>query len=327
MGLLPNALPKSASHLPSTILELPAVSRAIAAGAEMASHGKVKPGNTGEDAATPKEQKKSEPENPITIAISSGIFQGPVIHFVKALKMMNDALRENYPQSKEIFRVLLTSDDLPDSLKTIISENELDDLIIPLPVSGKDLIGELQKNSTLLYLSAEKSKAEEALNNGIAAAAVFIPEKMEEVSETQLRVAFDGDAVLFSNKSELVFKNGLEAFLKHEKDNIDIPMEEGPLKGFLEVLQRLQRKLQDKRMCPIRTYLVTSRSAGCDGYRALNTLRTWDLEADEAVFLSGTKKGPTLEKIRPHIFFDDQMSHIKAALAVGTLACLVPNHA
>jgi len=102
------------------------------------------------------------------------------------------------------------------------------------------------------------------------------------------------------------------------------------LRGFLEVLQRLQRKLHDKKIkgiFPIRTYLVTSRGTGCNGYRALNTLRTWDLETDEAVFLAGTKKGPTLEKIRPHIFFDDQMSHINAALAVGTLACLVPHHA
>ncbi|XP_072221919.1 cytosolic 5'-nucleotidase 1A-like [Leuresthes tenuis] len=296
----------------------------------MASSGKVEPGNRGEYSATPKKQKKWEPENPITIAISANIFQDPVISFVKALKMVNDALRQNYPESKELFRVLLTSDNLPDSLMTTISENELDDLIIPLPVGGRDFIGELRENNTLLYLSAEKSKAGEALNNGIAAAAVFIPETMEGVSETQLRVAFDGDAVLFSNESELFFKDGLEAFFKHEKDNVDNPMNEGPLKGFLEVLQRLQRKLRDKKIegiFPIRTYLVTSRGTGCAGYRALNTLCTWDLETDEAVFLCGTEKGPTLEKIRPHIFFDDRMNHINAALAVGTFACLVPDHA
>ena len=135
-------------------------------------------------------------------------------------------------------------------------------------MGGRDFIVELKENNTLLYLSAEKSKAEEALKNGkdyqisirqtviintrssrtysqlpystlreksvwflvslsgIAAAAVLIPEKMEEVSETQLCVAFDGDAVLFSNESELVFEKGLEAFLKHEKDKVGIPMNE-----------------------------------------------------------------------------------------------------
>nr|XP_024656637.1 cytosolic 5'-nucleotidase 1A-like [Maylandia zebra] len=75
--------------------------------------------------------------------------------------------------------------------------------------------------------------------------------------------------------------------------------------------------------CPIRTYLVTSRGADCGGYRALNTLRTWGLELDEAVLLGGANKGPTLQRIKPHIFFDDQQRHVDAALEVGTVACLV----
>ena len=75
--------------------------------------------------------------------------------------------------------------------------------------------------------------------------------------------------------------------------------------------------------CPICTYLVTSRGAGCDGYRALNTLHSWGLEIDEAVFLGGTPKGPALEKIRPHIFFDDQGCHIENALKFGIVACHV----
>ncbi|CAK6984856.1 cytosolic 5'-nucleotidase 1A-like, partial [Scomber scombrus] len=100
----------------------------------------------------------------------------------------------------------------------------------------------------------------------------------------------------------------------------------GPFKGFLEVLEKLKRKLHNKGLtknCPIRTYLVTSRSAGYDGYRALNTLRSWGLEIDEAVFLGGSKKGPVLEKIRPHIFFDDQDRHITNALQIGIVSCHV----
>ncbi|XP_061650205.1 cytosolic 5'-nucleotidase 1A-like isoform X2 [Phyllopteryx taeniolatus] len=101
----------------------------------------------------------------------------------------------------------------------------------------------------------------------------------------------------------------------------------GPLKGFLEALGKLQRKFFDKGLrmdCPIRTYLVTARSAASSGTRALKTLRSWGLEIDEALFLAGAPKGPMLEKIRPHIFFDDQMFHVEGAAELGTVACHVP---
>jgi len=76
--------------------------------------------------------------------------------------------------------------------------------------------------------------------------------------------------------------------------------------------------------CQIRTYLVTARSAASSGARALKTLRSWGLEIDEALFLAGAPKGPMLEKIRPHIFFDDQMFHVEGAAEMGTVACHVP---
>lgn len=99
------------------------------------------------------------------------------------------------------------------------------------------------------------------------------------------------------------------------------------MKGFLEALGKLQKKFYGKgqRMdCPIRTYLVTSRSAASSGTRALKTLRSWGLEIDEALFLAGAPKGPMLEKIRPHIFFDDQLFHVEGAAEMGTVACHVP---
>lgn len=103
---------------------------------------------------------------------------------------------------------------------------------------------------------------------------------------------------------------------------------QGPLKGFLEALGKLQKKFDDKGQrldCPIRTYLVTARGAASSGTRALKTLRSWGLEIDEALFLAGAPKGPMLEKIRPHIFFDDQMFHVEGAAEIGTVACHVPN--
>ncbi|KAM9707578.1 cytosolic 5'-nucleotidase 1A-like isoform 1-T1 [Menidia menidia] len=287
----------------------------------MASSRMVPPKDNGEHSTTKVKKHKSDPEIPITVAISSDIFRGPVINFAKALKEVNEALTEKYPKSRELFEVLLISDNSPESLRSTISENDLDDLIT---VSEEDLTALLQQKKIHLFLSAERPKAEEALKMGTAAA-VICPKKMEALPETQaetpLRIAFDGDAVLFSNESELVFKGGLNAFLRHEEEKAEEPMNKGPFKEFLEVLQKLQRKLDTK---AIRTYLVTSRGAGCAGYRALKTLRSWGLETDEAVFLSGTKKGPTLKRIRPHIFFDDQESHIRAAFEAGTLAGHVP---
>ena len=102
---------------------------------------------------------------------------------------------------------------------------------------------------------------------------------------------------------------------------------QGPLKGFLKALGKLQRKFyaQNERLnCPIRTYLVTARSAASSGARVLKTLRSWGLEIDEALFLAGAPKGPLLQKIKPHIYFDDQMFHIEGAKEMGTISAHVP---
>uniref|UniRef100_A0A3Q1EKV7 Cytosolic 5'-nucleotidase 1A-like n=1 Tax=Acanthochromis polyacanthus TaxID=80966 RepID=A0A3Q1EKV7_9TELE len=239
---------------------------------------------------------------------------------------------------EELFKVLLIGDSSLDSFNKAVRKHG-EWLTHPQNNTGTftegfdsiNLISSLSRTNTHLYLSAEPGlrMVQEALSKGIAAAIMKSPEKIKTNGEDQLRVVFDGDAVLFSDESERVFKCGLQAFLNNERENVEIPMNEGPFKRFLEVLERLKMKLQVKapdEPCPIRTYLVTSRDGGCGGYRALNTLRTWGLMVDEAVFLGGTEKGPTLDRIRPHIFFDDQQRHIEAALEVGTVACLVPQH-
>ncbi|XP_039459051.1 cytosolic 5'-nucleotidase 1A-like [Oreochromis aureus] len=267
--------------------------------------------------------RKSEREIPVTIAMSSGLLfkqeqegYGPAFKFVKALKAVNAELRHHYPDSNELFKVIF------------IDDTTSSDFLMDQTCERNQLVSELRRNNTHLYLSDEPNKVQEALNAGVAAAIMFTPTNIITESENQLRVAFDGDAVLFSNESELVFKSGLQAFLDHEEQNVEIPMNGGPFRGFLEVLIKLQKKLNNTglyKKCPIRTYLVTSRGAGCPGYRALNTLHRWHLELDEAVFLGGADKGPSLQRIKPHIFFDDQQRHVDAALEVGTVACLVPS--
>uniref|UniRef100_A0A4W5PCQ8 5'-nucleotidase, cytosolic IB b n=1 Tax=Hucho hucho TaxID=62062 RepID=A0A4W5PCQ8_9TELE len=194
---------------------------------------------------------------------------------------------------------------------------------------GKSPIGYLKAYMTNLYLSKDGEKVTEAIEEGIAAATMFACGDVEnQLSDTQLKVAFDGDAVLFSDESEIIVKqHGLDTFFEHEKEFENKPLAQGPLKCFLEALGKLQRKFyaKNERMtCPIRTYLVTARSAASSGARVLKTLRSWGLEIDEALFLAGAPKGPLLQKIRPHIFFDDQMFHIEGAKELGTIAAHVP---
>ncbi|KAG7226138.1 hypothetical protein INR49_014232, partial [Caranx melampygus] len=238
---------------------------------------------------------------------------GPAFSFVKALEAVNTQLRELYPESEELFDVvLMTNNHAYVGLRLINTINHHKLFIERFCMTGGNSpIGYLKAYHTNLYLSADPIKVREALEE-----------------ETQLRVAFDGDAVLFSDESERIFKaHGLDKFFEHEKAHENKPLDHGPLKGFLEALGKLQKKFYAKgqRMdCPIRTYLVTARSAASSGTRALKTLRSWGLEIDEALFLAGAPKGPMLEKIRPHIFFDDQMFHVEGAAEMGTVACHVP---
>ncbi|XP_068195358.1 cytosolic 5'-nucleotidase 1A isoform X2 [Antennarius striatus] len=255
---------------------------------------------------------------------------GPAFSFVKALEAVNARLRELYPDSEELFDVvLMTNNKAYVGLRLINTINHHQLAIERICMTGGNSpIGYLKAYHANLYLSADPVKVREALEEGIAAATMFTQEKMAEVSEIQLRVAFDGDAVLFSDESERIFKaHGLQKFFEHEKTHENKPLDHGPLKGFLEALGKLQKKFYEKghRMdCPIRTFLVTARSAASSGIRALKTLRSWGLEIDEALFLAGAPKGPVLEKIRPHIFFDDQMFHVEGAAELGTVACHVP---
>ncbi|GAA6092273.1 5'-nucleotidase, cytosolic IAa isoform X1 [Tachysurus ichikawai] len=302
-----------------------------------------------------------KPENAITIAVSSRVLfrtekeqivyeekgveeylmyqvkheneplaPGPAFPFVKALEAVNAQLRELYPDSEELFDIVLVTYNHAHVGIRLINTINYHNLFIErfCMTGGSNPIGYLKAWQTNLYLSADPKKVQEALAEGIAAATMFMAEKQIDVSETQLRVAFDGDAVLFSDESERIFKaHGLDKFFEHEKENENRLLDHGPLKSFLEVLGKLQKKFYAKghRLdCPIRTYLVTARSAASSGIRALKTLRAWGLETDEALFLAGAPKGPMLEKIRPHIYFDDQMLHIEGAAEMGTIAAHVP---
>ncbi|XP_011806661.1 PREDICTED: cytosolic 5'-nucleotidase 1B isoform X6 [Colobus angolensis palliatus] len=250
---------------------------------------------------------------------------GPAFRFVKALQYVNARLRDLYPDEQDLFDiVLMTNNHAQVGVRLINSVNhyglQIDRFCL---TGGKNPIGYLKAYLTNLYIAADSEKVQEAIQEGIASATMFDGAKDMAYCDTQLRVAFDGDAVLFSDESEHFTKeHGLDKFFQYDTLCESKPLAQGPLKGFLEDLGRLQKKFYAKNerlLCPIRTYLVTARSAASSGARVLKTLRRWGLEIDEALFLAGAPKSPILVKIRPHIFFDDHMFHIEGAQKLGSI--------
>lgn len=166
---------------------------------------------------------------------------------------------------------------------------------------------------TDLFLSAHQPDVQQAINSGIAAGTILTRTVPELSDKGQIRIAFDGDAVLFSSASERIYQHkGLEAFARYERKKADIPMEEGPFAKFLQTVAHIQSKFSDRETSPIRTALVTARSAPAHE-RAIKTLRQWGVRVDEAFFLGGVSKQEVLSAFGAHIFFDDQPAHAKPA--------------
>ena len=163
-----------------------------------------------------------------------------------------------------------------------------------------------------LFLSTHLSDVRAALEAGVPAAQVY-PQSVHasDAYPNEVRIAFDGDAVLFSDEAERVYQaQGLGAFQQHEIDRADQPLPGGPFKPLLEALQKLQHA--EHAGMKLRTALVTARSAPANG-RAIRTLMDWNIEVDEAMFLGGLPKGEFLREFEPDFFFDDQTGHIESA--------------
>jgi 5'-nucleotidase len=164
-----------------------------------------------------------------------------------------------------------------------------------------------------LFLSANLADVRQALDAGVPAAQVYPHSaRASEAHPDELRIAFDGDAVLFSDEAERVYqREGLDAFQRHEVSRAGTPLPPGPFKPLLEALHRLQRSA-GAGGTHIRTALVTARSAPAHE-RAIRTLMDWQIEVDEAIFLGGLPKGPFLREFEPDFFFDDQTGHVANA--------------
>ena len=165
-----------------------------------------------------------------------------------------------------------------------------------------------------LFLSANEADVRAALAAGVPAARVFPHSaRASDAHPQEVRIAFDGDAVLFGDEAERVFQaQGLDAFHAHEMAHASRPLAAGPFKPLLQALQRLQR--EPAAGMRIRTALVTARSAPAHE-RAMRTLMDWHIEVDEAMFLGGLPKGEFLREFEPDFFFDDQTGHVASAAA------------
>ena len=179
-----------------------------------------------------------------------------------------------------------------------------------------------------LFLSTHLNDVRAALDAGVPAAQVYPQSKLaSDAHPNEVRIAFDGDAVLFSDEAERVFQaQGLSAFQQHEKDKAAQPLLAGPFKPLLAALHRLQQ--EGTEAMRIRTALVTARSAPAHE-RAIRTLMNWNIQVDEAMFLGGLPKGEFLREFEPDFFFDDQTGHIESAarhVPSGHVASGIANH-
>jgi 5'-nucleotidase len=170
----------------------------------------------------------------------------------------------------------------------------------------------LQPLGAHLFLSANEADVRQALDNRVPAARVYPHSaRASDAHPFEVRIAFDGDAVLFSDEAERVFqRDGLAAFQSHELEHAASPLAPGPFKPLLVALQRLQGAASERMR--VRTALVTARSAPAHE-RAIRTLMDWQIEVDEAMFLGGLPKGEFLREFEPDFFFDDQIGHITNA--------------
>ena len=246
---------------------------------------------------------------------------GPAFILVKKLLALNQ-------RQKNVEVILLSRNSADTGLRAFnsIQHHQLD-ITRAVFTSGASPYQYVSPFNANLFLSSSTEDVKKALSAGIAAATILpTVSQKEDVSQEQvpLKIAFDGDAVLFSDEAEKIYKQaGLAAFSQNEQKTARSPLAAGPFKAFLSALNHLQNQFSDEQDL-IRTALVTARSAPAHE-RVIRTLRSWGIRIDEAIFLGGKEKGPFLQAFGADIFFDDQKGHCISASDYQIAAGHVPN--
>src|SRR5215469_6375121 len=243
---------------------------------------------------------------------------GPAFTLVKKLLRLN-----RNPSDKQYVEVILLSRNSADTGLRIFNAIKHSGLDISRAAftKGEPTSRYVPAFGSHLFLSADTEDVKRALDDGYAAATIFPSVYKNETDE--LRIAFDGDAVIFSDEAERVYQSGgLDAFAKRETESARDPLPGGPFKNFLAALHQIQSDYPEDKS-PIRTALVTARGAPAHE-RVIRTLRAWNIRIDEALFLGGLDKGEFLRAFGADFFFDDQRTHVESA-AKHVAAAHVPH--
>ena len=232
-----------------------------------------------------------------------------------AFQLVKKLLAFNTPQAQRVEVVILSKNDPVSGLR-VFKSAKLAGLLLERGVftRGRSPYRYLDALKANLFLSTNETDVMGALDAKCPAARVY-PESVQAASRhaNEVRIAFDGDAVLFSDEAERVYqRDGLEAFTRHETTHALLPLPPGPFKPLLEALHRLQAAAGTDVPLKMRTALVTARSAPAHE-RAIRTLMEWNIAVDELMFLGGLDKGAFLKAFEPDFYFDDQRGHVDSA--------------
>ncbi len=241
------------------------------------------------------------------------LMPGTGMPLVRALLELNQQATD---PSSPLVEVVVMSRNSPETGVRVL--NHIRRLGLPISrhafTGGETVVDYLQAFDVDLFLTTNVKDAQKVIDGGLCPAAIVKPppQAAREIPAGQVRIAFDGDAVLFDESSELVFRaEGLEQFQHTENLRQDEPMGDGPYAGLLRKLARLQERLPGSvEFSPVRIAIVTARNAPAE-MRVIKTLRHWGVYVDEVFFLGGMDKAKVLEAFRPHIFFDDQDLHLE----------------
>ncbi len=237
-----------------------------------------------------------------------------------AFYLIKNLLKLNQVSEKQLVEVVVMSRNSPETGVRVLNSlvhYGLD--ITRLAFSGgQPLSPYIQAYSVDLFLSKDHSDVQHIIDSKLCAAAIiYAPPSVKLEDDSKVKIAFDADAVLFSDESEQRYKKeGLDAFQQFESENVNVPLAEGPFAILLKKLSALQHALpygiEDS---PLRLAIVTARSAPAH-MRVIKTLRHWGVYVNETYFLGGLAKDKVLEAFGAHIFFDDQDYHLESASKV-----------
>lgn len=244
------------------------------------------------------------------------LITGVAYPFIRRLLKLNEISDE------PLVEVILLSRNDPDTGLRVMNSIEHYELSITRAVflQGQSAYKYIPAFDIELFLSANEGDVKQAVDAGFPAGQIVHGNISDDIEDMQLRIAFDFDGVLIDDEAETVYKksNELGDFHSHESSKVDIAHNPGPLKNFLDRISYIQKlettyKLKNPNYEPVlRVSIVTARNAPSHK-RAINTMREWDILANEAFFMGGVEKSKVLEILKPHIFFDDQKLHLKSA--------------